>query len=143
MSSSDKFWDKVADKYSKKSVPDEAMYQKKLAETQSHLSKEMRVLEFGCGTGTTAIHHAPHVQHIDALDISERMLEIAREKATAANVNNVTFSRATLAEFDAGPASLDAVLGLNVIHLLPDWKSVLIEVERILKPGGRFISSTG
>ena len=57
MSKSDKFWDKTADKYSKKAVPDEEKYQQKLAETQEFLSEDMHVLEFGCGTGTTAIHH--------------------------------------------------------------------------------------
>ena len=143
MSETDKFWDKAADKYAKKSVPDEAMYNKKLAETQSYLSKSMRVLEFGCGTGTTAIHHAPYVQHIDAVDTSQRMVEIGREKASAAGVENVTFSRGTLAEFGAESASMDMVLGLNVIHLLPDRASVLAEVARILKPGGLFVSSTG
>ena len=39
----------------------------------------MRIVEFGCGTGTTAVHHTPHVQHIDAIDISAKMLEIERQ----------------------------------------------------------------
>lgn len=143
MSESDKFWDKVADKYSKKRVPDEAMYKKKLAETQSLLSDSMRVLEFGCGTGTTAIHHAPYVQHIDAIDSSQRMVEIARKKAADAGVGNITFTRGTLEKFGAAAASIDVVLGLNIIHLLPNREAVLSEVARILKPGGVFISTTG
>lgn len=102
----------------------------------------MRIMEFGCGTGTTAIHHAPHVQHIDAIDISENMLEIARGKARGAGIDNITFTRGTLAEFNAEDASFDAVLGLSVIHLLPDRKAVIAEVARILKPGGIFVSST-
>ncbi|RDE22897.1 class I SAM-dependent methyltransferase [Motiliproteus coralliicola] len=143
MNQSDKFWDGVAEKYAKKPVPDEAVYQRKLSESQRYLSADMDILEFGCGTGTTAIHHAPHVRHIDALDISEAMLAIGREKAKNAAVENITFSRATLSEFKAETASLDAVLGLNVIHLIPDRRAVLDEVARILKPGGTFISSTG
>ncbi|WP_421864998.1 class I SAM-dependent methyltransferase [Motiliproteus sp.] len=143
MNQSDKFWDGVAEKYAKKPVPDEAVYQRKLSESQRYLSADMDILEFGCGTGTTAIHHASHVRHIDALDISEAMLAIGREKAKNAAVENITFSRATLIEFKAETASLDAVLGLNVIHLIPDRRAVLDEVARILKPGGTFISSTG
>jgi ubiquinone/menaquinone biosynthesis C-methylase UbiE len=103
----------------------------------------MQVLEFGCGTGTTAIHHAPYVKHIDAIDISENMLEIGREKATAANIKNVKFTHGTLMEFNADTSSLDAVLGLNVIHLIPNWQATITETARILKPGGIFISSTG
>ena len=142
MAESDKFWDKTAERYAKSPVPDEATYQKKLAETQSFFTPNMRVLEFGCGTGTTAIHHAPHVQHIDAIDISENMLEIGRGKAREADVKNITFTRGTLTEFNAETGGLDAVLGLNVIHLLPDRQAVFAEVVRILKPGGIFVSST-
>lgn len=142
MSNSEKFWDKTAARYAKSAISDEAAYQRKLEETRSYLSPQMRVLEFGCGTGTTAIHHAPYVQHIDALDISENMIQIGREKAAAQGIVNVAFSRGTLTAFDAPDASYDVVLGLNVIHLLPDRQAVLAEVSRILKPGGVFVSST-
>ncbi len=142
MAESDKFWDKTARRYAKSPVSDEATYQRKLAETQSFFSPSMRIVEFGCGTGTTAVHHAPHVQHIDAIDISENMLEIGRGKAREAGVNNITFTRGTLTEFNADTASFDAVLGLNVIHLLPDRQATIAEVVRILKPGGIFVSST-
>ena len=102
----------------------------------------MRVVEFGCGTGSTAIRHAPHVKHIDAIDISENMLEIGRKRAEEEGVDNIRFVRGTLTEFNADNSSVDAVLALNVIHLLPDHKTTLAEVARILKPGGVFINST-
>lgn len=142
MNTSEKYWNKKAEGYAKSPVSDEETYKRKLTETQSFLQPKMRLLEFGCGTGTTAIHHASHVLHIDAIDISENMLNIGREKASNAGVANITFTRSTLTEFNAGAASLDAVLGLNVIHLLPDRQSVLTEVARILKPYGVFVSST-
>jgi ubiquinone/menaquinone biosynthesis C-methylase UbiE len=142
MAESEKFWNKTAERYAKSPVSNEATYQQKLAETQSFFTPNMRTLEFGCGTGTTAVHHAPHVQHIDAIDISENMLEIGRGKAREARVENITFTRGTLTEFNADTASLDAVLGLNVIHLLPDRQAVIAEVSRILKHGGIFVSST-
>jgi ubiquinone/menaquinone biosynthesis C-methylase UbiE len=143
MVKSDKFWDKAAERYAKSPVSDEATYQRKLTETQSFFAPGMRILEFGCGTGTTAVHHAPHVQHVDAIDISENMLEIGRGKAREAGIENVNFTRGTLSEFNADSASFDVVLGLNVIHLIPDRQAVIAEVARILKPGGIFVSSTG
>ena len=142
MSKSDKFWDKTAQRYAKSSVSDEATYLKKLTETQEFFRPDMRVVEFGCGTGTTAVHHAPHVAHIDAIDISANMLDIGRSKASDAAVDNITFSLGTLTEFQAEKDSIDAVLGLNVIHLLPDRQAMITEVARILKPGGIFVSST-
>ncbi|KEA62877.1 putative methyltransferase [Marinobacterium lacunae] len=142
MGTSDKFWDRAAEKYSKKKVPDEARYQRKLSETQEFLTQGMHLLEFGCGTGTTAIHHSPYVHKIDAIDVSEKMIEIGRAKAEAAGVSNITFSRSTLEAFNASSSSLDAVLGLNVIHLVPNRKELIAEVARVLKIGGIFVSST-
>ena len=68
MSTSEKYWDKTAEKYALSPVSDEQTYQRKLAETQACLQPHSQVMEFGCGTGSTAIHHAPHVKHIDAID---------------------------------------------------------------------------
>ena len=111
MTDTARFWDKIAVRYSKKPVSDEAAYQKKLAVTREHFGPETRVLEFGCGTGSTAILHAPHVQHILATDISPKMIEIAKEKARADNVENVSFEVASIETLDAPDASFDVVLG--------------------------------
>ena len=59
-----KFWNKLADKYSRQSVRDEAGYQKKLEVTREYLQPDMEVLEIGCGTGSTAIAHAPAPLHL-------------------------------------------------------------------------------
>ncbi len=116
MTKPEMFWDKAAERYAKSPISDEESYQKKLAETQSFFTPNMRILEFGCGTGTTAIQHATHVQHVDAIDISEKMLEIGRGKSAETGIENIKFTRGTLTEFNAQPESLDAILGLNVIH---------------------------
>jgi len=142
MSSSEEFWNKSAEKYSKSKISDIASYEKKLAETQSLLEPHMRVVEFGCGTGSTAIAHAPFVKQIDAIDISENMLEIGRVKARDAGIDNIIFTRSTLPDYNAAGSSVDVVLGLSILHLLPDRENTIKEVERILKPGGCFVSST-
>ena len=72
--------------YAKRPVTDETAYQRKLKLTQDYLSPDMEVLELGCGTGTTALFHAPFVKHITGIDISRNMLEIARAKAESGNV---------------------------------------------------------
>jgi len=41
----------------------------------------MELLEFGCGTGSTAIVHVPYVNHIHAIDIFSNMICIAQAKA--------------------------------------------------------------
>ena len=102
----------------------------------------MEVLEFGCGTGSTAIIHAPYVKHIRATDISSKMIDIAKRKAVAANVTNVTFEAAAIDDLAVPPQSLDAVMAHSILHLLQDKEAVIDRVYDMLKPGGVFVTST-
>ncbi|SDX14900.1 class I SAM-dependent methyltransferase [Marinobacter mobilis] len=142
MKDSKAFWDKSATRYAKSPVRDEQTYRKKIALTQAYFEPDWSVLEFGCGTGSTAILHAPHVRHIVATDISDRMLEIAERKAREAGVDNIAFQQGTLATVSLDAGSFDAVLGLNVLHLIDDLDAALARVHGLLKPGGIFVSST-
>lgn len=137
-----KFWDRIANRYSKSPVGDEASYQRKLKETREYFRADVEVLEFGCGTGSTAIAHAPYVKHIQAIDFSAKMIEIARSKAEAANVENVTFLRSTIEELSAHDRTWDVVLGLNILHLLENKEDVIAKVYQLLEPGGVFVTST-
>ena len=137
-----KFWDKHAERYSKSPVADEDSYQKKLQVTREYLQPDMEVLEFGAGTGSTAITHAPYVKHIEAIDVSPKMVEIAQGKADANNVKNVTFKRSSIDEFSVSDQTLDAVLGLSILHLLDNKEEVISKVHKMLKPGGIFVTST-
>ena len=65
-----KFWDRIAKRYSKKPVPSQEIYEEKLKKTQAVFTPEMKVLEVGCGTGTTSLIHAPFVKNIIATDFS-------------------------------------------------------------------------
>lgn len=140
--SSARFWDKIANRYARQPVKDEAAYQKKLEITQAYLRPDMKLLEFGCGTGTTALTHAPLVDRILAIDISSRMLEIAEQKAKAASIGNVVFERAAIDDFTAPDNSFDVVLGMSILHLLADRDMAIAKVHKMLKPGGVFVSST-
>lgn len=142
MTRDSRFWDKIAAGYARRPVADEASYQKKLALTRDLLAPEMEVFEFGCGTGTTAIHHAPAVRHIQAIDISSIMLDIARDKARTAGVDNITFAQASIDTYDAPDATYDVVLAMSILHLLADRDAAIAKVHRLLKPGGAFVSST-
>ncbi len=137
-----RFWNWTAERYSRQSIADEASYKKKIDLTQKYLTPDMRVVEFGCGTGSTAIVHAPKVSAYQAVDVSEKMIEIARGKSEQAGVSNMTFTVGTLEQAGEADASCDAVLGLNVLHLVPDLDGTLATVARILKPGGYFFSSS-
>ena len=136
------FWDKIADSYSKRPIANEDAYQKKLAMSREYFRPDMQLLEFGCGTGGTALLHAPHVAHIAAIDGSANMINIAKQRQQDSDVTNVDYHVASIEEYQAEAASFDAVLGLSILHLLEDRDAVTAKVFELLKPGGVFISST-
>lgn len=136
------FWDKKAVSYAKSPVGDEATYNEKLETTRHYFTEDSRVFEFGCGTGTTALHHAPFVKKIVATDISSKMIEIARGKAEAAGISNVEFQCATLEDIEAEVGAFDVVMAHNILHLLEDTEQAIKQSYRLLKPGGVFVTST-
>ncbi|MEM9005641.1 MAG: class I SAM-dependent methyltransferase [Cyanobacteria bacterium P01_F01_bin.86] len=142
MAQATQFWDKIAAKYAQQPIADEAAYQKKLAVTRDYFRPDMDVLEIGCGTGSTAILHAPYVKHIRAIDFSANMIAIAQGKAEAEHIHNVTFEQAVIEDLDIPDQSLDGVLGLSILHLLQDKEAAIARVYQMLKPGGIFVTST-
>lgn len=91
MTDAAKFWTKIAPKYARDKIKNQAAYQAKLDITQSFFTPDTRLFEYGCGTGTTALYHAPNVTTVLATDISSGMLDIAREKQAAAGLTNIRF----------------------------------------------------
>ena len=142
MDKSTKFWDKIAERYSKQPIADEAAYQKKLQVTQEYFRPDMEVLEIGCGTGSTAIIHAPYVKNIRAIDFSAQMIAIAQNKAKDNKIENVSFECSTIDELNIPEQTLDVVLGLSILHLLDNKEAVIAQVYKMLKPGGIFVTST-
>jgi len=137
-----KFWDQFAHKYSLSPIPNQQVYEKKLQLTQQFLKPDMTVLEFGCGTGSTAIIHAPYVKHITATDFSKNMIAIGQKKAADKKISNITFQCAEITDFDSHQHQFDVILGLNILHLVKDKTKTLHHVYSLLKPGGYFITST-
>lgn len=141
MRTSPRFWNLIAKYYAAKPVPDEAIYKKKCEATQRYFSDQTQVLEFGCGTGSTALLHAPHVAHYLAVDTAKSMLEIAREKVANTDINNLSFELNSLEEFTS-EKKFDVVLALSLLHLLPEPDQALEKISQLLVPNGVFVSST-
>jgi ubiquinone/menaquinone biosynthesis C-methylase UbiE len=137
-----RFWDRVARKYSRDTIADQAGYEMSLERTIAHLRRSDIALEFGCGTGATALRLSPHVARLIATDISITMIDIAHEKAATSTQGNIEFKVSALDDDCAPVGSLDVVLGFNVLHLIDGRADVLHRIHRLLKPGGLFISKT-
>ncbi len=140
--SSETFWDRNAEKYARDAIADEVSYREKLRITQTYLKPDMDLLEIGCGTGSTAMEHAPHVRSILATDISGAMLDIGHRKVADADIDNIEFRQADVERLDVHSGSFDAVLALSVLHLMEDRDAALSKIHDLLSPDGLFISST-
>lgn len=142
MPTSKMFWDRAAKKYAASPIKNMDAYHETMARTKAHLSPADHVLEVGCGTGSTALVLAENVKHIIATDISSAMIEIANTKKDTQKIENLTFAQATLYDIEAEPATFDAVLAFNLLHLLEDAPAAVSQIHRLLKPGGVFVSKT-
>lgn len=134
------FWDRMADRYAARPVDYPEAYQATLDRVRAHLSAQARVLEVGCGTGSTALALAGGVASYVATDLSPRMIEIARAKPETATLPQLEFHVADAGS--AGGDGVDAVLAFSLLHLVEDLPATLAGLRDRLVPGGLLISKT-
>ena len=106
------------------------------------------VVELGAGTGRLTCLLTPHVKSIKALDSSDHMLGIARDRLSAAGWHNWQTQVADHRSLPVDSNSADLALsGWSICYLVDwsngDWKAdvekALSEMERVLKPGGTLL----
>ncbi len=103
-----------------------------------------KVLDLGCGRGGETLLAAAAVGtegFVWGLDLTPRMLDLARERALTENIYNIEFVQGSMEQIPLPDASLDAVLSNCAINHAPDKLKVYHEIFRVLKPGGRFVVS--
>jgi len=116
---------------------------------QLSLSKGMTVADFGCGTGYLTIYLAKAVGgesgnegKVYAVDVLEQPLESVRSKANAEALMNIKTVRANLEVLEDTKIpdnSCDMVLLANVLFQSGKKEEILLEVFRVLSPGGKLV----
>ncbi|MDT2020823.1 class I SAM-dependent methyltransferase [Methylocella sp. CPCC 101449] len=141
LASDARFWDRISRKYARGAIADQAGYQRTLEQTRALLRSGDKVLELGCGTGTTALKLAGDVQDYLATDVSAGTIAIAEEKRAAGPVRGLAFRTATAEEL-MPDAPFNAVLGFNYLHLVRDLPGTLRCIHALLATDGVFVSKT-
>lgn len=104
----------------------------------SKLPTGKKILEIGCGNGigTRLIEDIFKPSEFIATEYDESLVEIARSKNPDSKVRVEAGNAADLRFADG---EFDAVIGLSVIHHIPNWEECLDEMQRVIKPGGLLI----
>ncbi|MFO7560380.1 MAG: class I SAM-dependent methyltransferase [Desulfobacterales bacterium] len=97
-----------------------------------------RVLEIGCGNGagTRLINKYFSPGNITAIDLDEKMIQIAEKNNRA---ENISFMVMDASKLDFPDNAFDAIFNFGIIHHIPNWKKCLNELQRVLKKNGELI----
>jgi SAM-dependent methyltransferase len=105
------------------------------------ITRGMRVLDVGCGTGVVAITAARTGATVSAIDLTPPLLERAQENARIAAVS-IDFREADAEELPFADGEFDAVLSQFAHMFAPRPEVAVREMLRVLKPGGTLAFST-
>ena len=97
-----------------------------------------QILEVGVGTGLTLPLYPPHCKVV-GIDLSPGMLGKARERMRTHRLENVVLLCMDAGQMEFPDNSFDTVMAAYVVTAVPDYRTVITEMIRVCRPGGRII----
>jgi len=100
------------------------------------------VLDAGCGSGTYTLEAARRVGsggHVYCVDCQAAMINVVARKIERAGLENVTPAISPLHRLPLNSGNVDTVLMISTLSEVSNWDEVLIELKRVLKPGGLLV----
>jgi len=124
MDASIKMWDSASLYYKEKPMPEwESNDFLKDLNATIEMTKDMTVLDIGCGAGVYTIALAEKVSHAVGFDLSPKMIQFAKERAQKAGADNVEFIAGDWNEFDVKKEKFEKKFDLVFAHMSPGINS--------------------
>jgi SAM-dependent methyltransferase len=101
-----------------------------------YLKPDDEVLDVGCANGIHMRLLARGCQRITGIDISQPMLDVAREALEKDGITNASLELRSATDLRFADAGFDLVYSFSTLTLVPDVNQALREIARVLKPGG-------
>lgn len=133
------FWERFAKIYGSAMNKHKDLYHELCVRIHKGLSKNMTVLEIGCGTGQLSFPLAKYVRFWRATDYSVSMIREAKKHSIPPQLH---FSIADANSLPFKDESFDTVVIANTLHILPHPEKALKEIHRVLKDGGTLYAPT-
>lgn len=97
-----------------------------------------QILEVGCGrgVGVEILLDRLHAAHVTAFDIDPSMVDQAKRRLHARPAGNWSVSIGDACEIERRSGSIDTAVEFGVIHHVPQWRTAIAEIARVLRPGG-------
>ena len=104
------------------------------------ITKGLKVLDLGCGDGTTALPAAKLGADVLGVDIARNLVEAGNKRAAELDLSNCRFQEGDASDLKELPSqSFDLVLSIFGAMFAPKPAEVAREMVRVTKPGGRII----
>ena len=104
------------------------------------ISEGMKVLDLGCGDGTTAVPEAQLGADVLGVDIAENLVEAGNERAKSLGLDNLSFQQGDATDLkELGDEQFDLVVSIFGAMFAPKPFDVAKEMVRVTKPGGRIV----
>jgi 2-polyprenyl-3-methyl-5-hydroxy-6-metoxy-1,4-benzoquinol methylase len=135
-------WDRLANNWDAPGVNLGENDLRIIEKTKRYIHAGSSVLDYGCATGSIALEIANAAKAVHGIDLSSKMIEIARRKADERKVENIGFTHRTVFDESLEKESFDLILAFSILHLLENPAQAINRINQLLKPGGLFISAT-
>ena len=104
------------------------------------VTRGMKVLDLGCGDGTTALPEAKLGADVLGVDIARNLVEAGTRRAAEAGLTNIKFQEGDMTNLEGLPdKSFDLVVSIFGAMFAPKPADVAKEMVRVTKPGGRIV----